>query len=95
MAKIGVKSIFQNYQSAVVRVISLNNDKVVGEGTGFIIGDDYELEAKNFTFQELKKIKNNDLILSKTLIIRILFILIISMHCCLLCHLFTFFNSFK
>ena len=32
---------------------------------GFIIGDDYELEAKNFTFQELKKIKNTDLILSK------------------------------
>ena len=35
-----VKSIFQNYQSAVVRVINLNNDKVVGEGTGFIISDD-------------------------------------------------------
>ena len=39
--------------------------KKILNNLGFIIGDDYELEAKNFTFQELKKIKNTDLILSK------------------------------
>jgi len=35
-----VKSTFHNYQSAVVRVINLNNGNVIGQGTGFIVSGD-------------------------------------------------------